>query len=153
MQKHSKCFCSANCPLLEGAPRRWATCTTALHQLRADQVPRHTLVANGPLVLPNGCCGVIWGMAFGLFLSARGRANLNGGHTQNPWWRPAHPFQLTPPKWGCVGKSMARAREPDGAKGLKHHPLGVQPAQMPPNALPHGGTPHGQRSQVGVGGV
>ena len=72
------------------------------------------------------------------------------------WWphpKPmvaAHPFQLTPPKWGCVGKSMARARECNGAKGLKHHPLGVQPAQMPPNALPHGGTPHGQRSQVGV---
>ena len=35
-------------------------------------------------------------------------------------------FQLTPPKWGCVGKSMARAREPDGAKGLKHHSLEMQ---------------------------
>ena len=53
----------------------------------------------------------------------------------------AHPFQLTPPQWGCVGKSMARAKESDGAKGLKHHPLGMQPLQMPQMHSPMGAHP------------
>ena len=118
VQKYSKYFYGGNCPLwgafqlLHDCPALVEGPSGALPH-PCGQWPLHLRLGAAQWLLWGHLVHDIWFVSF-----CKGAGKFE-------WWphpKPmvaAHPFQLTPPKWGCAGKSMARAREPDGARPNK----------------------------------